>query len=122
MTPMRTCGWSLVALVALTVLPASAQAAWIGLRNDTQNPIIVQTGTVVNNTVAPGRPMTLNPGEVAWDCVLKPCVKCIGIYDSKTKQSLYEKKFPCSGDLFYSVQMNAQGKVILVPAQPPRRR
>ncbi len=118
---MRTFWLSLLALAAMAGLPAPSHAAWLGVRNASGVPIIVQTGVVVNNNVVPGRPTVLYPGDVAWDCAVKPCIKCVVIADQKNpKQVLLQANFPCGpGDVFLSVKMMGPGQYHLVPTMPP---
>lgn len=111
----------LLACTALAAAPASSRAAWLGLRNDSKTPIIVQTSTVVNNQTCPGRPLILYPGEVTWDCVVQPCIKDITICDAKTKKAIFEKKGTACGttDVFFSIQAGTPGQMKLVPTMPP---
>lgn len=113
-----------VILLACSILaagPGPARAAWLGLRNDTKAPIVIQTSTVVNNMPCAGRPLVLYPGEVTWDCVVQPCVKDITICDAKTKKPIVEKKGTACGttDVFFSIQQGAPGQMKLVPTMPP---
>lgn len=110
-------------LLACTVVTAAPHPTYLGLRNDSQTPLMVQTASVINNKVCPGRSIVLYPGEVTWDCVVQPCLKNITIFDAKTKKLLLEKKGTACGtsDVFFSVQ-SAGGQVRLVPAAPPPRR
>lgn len=101
--------------------PASALAGWLGFRNDTKTPLVIQTSTISDGGVTPGRPMSMYPAEVAWDNVVEPCIKNIAIYDPKQpKRPLFETKIQCGeADLFFSVQMPLPGQFKLVPAKPP---
>ena len=121
MTLLRSTCSALAALLLLGLAPAASSAAWFGLRNDTKAPIVVQTGVMVNNKLAPGRPQVLYPGEVAWDSTMKPCIKIIAIYDPKNpKQPLLQKAVPCGPtDVFLSVNTAPPAQIILTPATPP---
>ena len=61
----------LTGLVAL-LLPTIANAAWLGYKNNTAVPVVIQSAVVVNNQLRWGKPHTLFPGEVAWDAVTTP--------------------------------------------------
>lgn len=124
MPRIRPAWFALLALVAIAATPATSQAAWLGLRNETGAPIVVQTGVVANNAMTPGRPIVIYPNEVAWDCALKPCVKAIAIADPKNpKQVLLQVNVPVGpGDVFLAVKMIGPGQYRLVPAPPPAKR
>lgn len=115
---------AILAMAALAAAPATSDAAWFGLRNETGAAIVVQTGVVVDKTVTPGRPLVIYPNEVTWDCALKPCVKCVAIADpNNPKQILFSANVPVGpGDVFLAVKMVAPGQYRLVPAPPPARR
>jgi hypothetical protein len=121
MSWLRTVWLGLAALLLTTLTPAVSSAAWFGLRNDTKVPIVVQTGVMINNKLVPGRPAVLYPGEVAWDCAVKPCIKVIAIYDPKNpKVPLLQKTMPLGPiDVFLSVKTPAPGVITLTPATPP---
>lgn len=121
MNAIRATWVGVLACTALAAVPGPSPAAWLGLRNDTKTPIIIQTATVVNNQPCPGRPLVLYPGEVTWDCVVQPCIKDIAICDAKTKKPIFEKKGTACGttDLFFSVQSATPGQMKLTPTTPP---
>jgi hypothetical protein len=115
----------LIGCALLLGLPLLARAdGWVGLRNDSKTPIVVQASTVVNNRVVPGRLVLLYPGEVAWDCVVQPCVKSIAVYDpQQANRPLFEKKVPCGTvDLFFAVQVPPSKEVEFSAMAAPRRR
>ncbi|MGE3809646.1 MAG: hypothetical protein AB7K24_33695 [Gemmataceae bacterium] len=108
---IRTLG--LLATVLLAGGPSYAQAAWLGLRNDTGAPIVVQA--------APGRPMVLLPGEITWENVPRPTVKAMQILGAKPPRPLlFQGRVPCGNtDMFFSIRQVAPNRVNLLPAIPP---
>ncbi len=113
----------LLALLSLGALPAASQGAWIGFRNDMKDPIVVQGASVVNGQVRWGKPHTLLPGEVCWDCIIQPGNKIIKVVSAKPPNKvLYQNTMMVVGDLFFSVQFQPPANAKLVPAKPPTRR
>ena len=114
----------ILALLIVAAAPASSWAAWLGLRNDLKDTVIVQSSIVTaNRRPVPGsRPKRLVAGEVAWDAVLLPGNRVIQIFDAKGVE-IYRKTIPVTGDVFFSIQMDPKLGVLLVPVkaapQPP---
>ncbi len=112
-----------LAVLALAALPAVADAAWLGFRNDTPYVLIVQGTSVVNNTVRQGKRHVLQPGEVGWDLITLPGNKLFVIADAKQPtRVLHQAIVPFAGpDQFFSIQVDQQGaavKLKLTPAKP----
>lgn len=122
-------------LIGLLV-PAVAEAAWVGFRNDTGSPILVQGASVVNNQLRRGKPRLLLPGEVYWDCILLPGRKLIIVADAQQPNVTLYQDFiiVAAADLFFSVQKDMPlplkqapksrtpppaPKAKLVPTKPP---
>lgn len=116
--------------VVACLFPAKAAASWLGYRNDTAQPVTVQTSVLVNGRVVRGTPHVLYPGEVAWDSVAAPGPRQISIYDPKAGNRLVAQDSINIGnvDIFLSVQLQAvqpaPGKaavpvVRLVPTRVP---
>lgn len=124
MISLRPIWLAILALAAVAAMPASSDAAWFGLRNETGAAIVVQTGVVADKMVVPGRPLVIYPNEVAWDPAIKPCVKTVAIADPKNpKQVLFTANVQVGpGDVFLAVKMVAPGQYRLVPAPPPAKR
>jgi hypothetical protein len=111
----------LLALASGLSLPGAAPG-WLGVRNDTGAPVVVQTATVVNNTVRRGKPQLLQPGEVALDALCGPSVKRVTVYDPKRpNQPLFQDDVTCKGDdLFFSLRPEAVPVVkVGMPPPPP---
>jgi hypothetical protein len=112
--------WVLPLLVALSAVPASAHAAWLGFRNDTSVPVVVQGTTMVNRQVRRTKPHLLYSREVAWDAILQAGNQMITVYDAKNPRLiLYKGTIMVTGDLFYSLQVD-MGKIKLVQVKPSR--
>lgn len=128
---MRQLANPLLAALLLAVAGPAAEAAWLGFRNETPVPIVVQGASVVGNAVRRGRPHLLYPGEVAWDSVSIPGEKVLTIHLAKQPALiLLRETVPFKGsDLFFAIQLDTQQptdrtkpapvKVKLTPAKPP---
>jgi hypothetical protein len=143
MGSQRESRWSVgrfgLAGLALALLPAFANAAWLGYKNNTNAVVVIQTSdlVVVNGQVKPGRvgkAHTLYPGEVAWDPIAAPGPRLISIYDPKQNNKLiFQDRADCNkNDIFLSFQLvtppPVRGQVqqpqlkllpIVIPAQAP---
>ena len=110
-------------IVALMfALAAPVSAGWIGFRNDTNQPVVVQRAVVVRNRVRYSRPITLYPGEVSWDSVAQPGVKTLQVFDTR-RRPLYHDNINCGrGDQFYAIRMVRPAQVQLVPLKHGCRR
>jgi hypothetical protein len=126
----RAAGLAVLAILVGVICPAAADAGWLGLRNDTGAPIVVQGASLVNNVMRRGRPQLLFPGEVTWEAILIPGKKVIEIYDPKLPKHppVHQEIIPVAGaDLFYSIQLDAPPKAPVpaavkfkfVPTKPP---
>jgi hypothetical protein len=86
--------------------PEVGRAAWLGFRNDTTSPVIVQTTGIVNRIARQGKAHILMPGDVSWDQLIVPGSQLITIADAKQPiRTLYLNAIPFTGnDLFFSIQ------------------
>src|SRR5437667_11919982 len=121
MARFRQFGWSTGALACLAALgvPSLADAAWLGYKNDTNVPVIIQCAIVVNNQPRWGKPHPLFPGEVAWDAVTAPGPRLLGVFDPKQNNRLVYTEPITVGvaDIFLSLQMVTPPPV---RGQPPQ--
>ncbi|GIW82324.1 MAG: hypothetical protein KatS3mg105_4131 [Gemmatales bacterium] len=105
----------LLAVVAVVAaLPADADAAWFGLRNDTKTPLLIQ--------VLPGRPTILYPGDVAWDAIIRPGTRLLSVYDPRAPQRpIYQGKVNCgAANQFFSIRLSGPGRIVFVPTRPSK--
>jgi hypothetical protein len=119
---IQTWHWLLLAGLGLGAWPASAHGAWLGYRNDTKTPVIVQSHSIVNRMIRQGRPHLLYSGEVAWDPIIQAGQKIITVYDAKTRAVLFQTTVTVTADLFLSAQPDGPGKAKLVPAKMPKNK
>jgi hypothetical protein len=122
------CALALACLAAL-FLPAFADAAWLGYRNDTTVPVVIQSATIVNNQLRWGKPHSLFPGEIAWDAVPSPGGRIVGVFDPKKNNlPVYQEAVTVgSTDIFLSLQMVTppargqpqQPQPKFIPTKPP---
>ncbi len=115
--PLRSLRLGVLALAVLAALPALANAAEMGFKNDLAIPIIVQGQSVVNKVLRRGQPLLINPTKLAWDTNIMPGQRIIIIYDAnRTNRILGRFVIPCDGrDFLFSVQL-----VPVPPGVPPR--
>lgn len=115
--------WWLTCLAAL-VLPTFVNAAWLGYKNNTSVPVVIQSAVVVNNQLRWGKPHTLFPGEVAWDAVTTPGARVVGVYDPKQSNRLVYQENIIVGvnDIVLSLQLVTPPQLPGRPVQPPQLR
>jgi hypothetical protein len=101
-----------LALLGVALVPAFADAAWLGYKNNTSAIVIIQATdlVVVNGQVKTGRvgkAHTLYPGEVAWDPIAAAGSRLISVYDPKQNNHLlHQDRVDCNKkDIFLSLQM-----------------
>lgn len=113
-------------LTVLTALlaPAISHAAWLGYKNNTSVPVVIQSAVVVNNQLRWGKPHTLFPGEVAWDAVTAPGARVVGVYDPKQNNRLVyqENIIVGNADIVLSLQIVAPQPMPGRPVQQPQLR
>jgi hypothetical protein len=117
------CGCGLACLIALVGV-STAHGAWLGYRNDTGVPVIIQSAVVVNNQERWGKPHTLFPGEIAWDAVPAPGARIVGVFDPKQNNRLAYRDGLVVGtaDIFLSLQMVPSPQLPGRPPQAPQPR
>ncbi|MBV9121784.1 MAG: hypothetical protein JO112_00310 [Planctomycetes bacterium] len=116
--------WCVLGLLGLVLGAAPARAGWLGFRNDTESPLLIQ----INNVDRSGKAQLLYPGEVAWTCVVQPAPKVIRIYQAKLPRRLLreDKVFCGQEDLFFSVRFDHSSPESLIatsqtsPGRPGR--
>jgi hypothetical protein len=99
----------------------AASAAWLTVRNDTRQSVVVQETVVVNGQVKRGKPATLLPGESLREYVPAPTAKRIEVLDSRNpRQLLWSGNLSCAGETqAYSVATGG-GRVVVRPVEDPR--
>ncbi|MFL5329593.1 MAG: hypothetical protein ACJ8C4_11820 [Gemmataceae bacterium] len=105
-----------IAIAILGVIAPASQAAWLGYKNETKAPMVVQTTVVVNNQIVRGKAHVLYPNEIAWDNIPAPGSRQISIYDPKANNKLIHQDTITIGnlDIFLSARMET-------PAQQPNK-
>jgi hypothetical protein len=122
--------WQTAAVLMTAVVPARADAAWLGYKNDTTAVIVVQSASVVNNNqVRLGKAHMLYPGEIAWDAVTAPGLRQISVFDPKQPTRPLHRDVINSQNIdFLSVQIFTpppvrgqaqQQQIRFVPSKPP---
>jgi hypothetical protein len=112
----------LVPVAACVVALAYAgpvNAAWLTIKNDTQQTIAVQETVVVNGKVRRGKPTNLLAGETLREYIPGPTVKTIEVFDpQKPRQSLWSGSLNCPDELQTFSISSAGGRVMVRPTNP----
>jgi hypothetical protein len=97
---------ALLAVVAVGLWPAAAEAAVLSFRNETESPIMVQGISIINGVARRGKLHVLRAGEVGQELILVPGAKLIIVADAKQPTHiLCQKTIQFTGtDLFYAIQ------------------
>jgi hypothetical protein len=101
-----TLGLSMVMLCLGGSRSVGADGGWLGFRNDTNSPIIVQGISIINRVPRQGPRHVLQPGQESWDVMIAPGNKMIIIADAKqpTRTLLQPTVNYAGADLFFSIQ------------------
>ncbi len=118
--------WFFAMLLSIHAVPA-CRGAWLGFRNNTARPLIVQTITPGGNR--PENAKTANfqrlfPGEVSWGSVVKSGVRRIVVYDARQPDRILATREITiqAQDLFFSLGGRGSGPVNIASAPIPRKR
>jgi hypothetical protein len=108
----RPSGLAPLAVVAVGLWAAAAEAAVIAFRNETDGPIMVQGISIINRVARRGKLHVLRPGEVAGELILVPGTRLIIIADAKQPtRILCQEIIQFTGtDLFYAIQRDEPDK------------
>jgi hypothetical protein len=97
-----------------------AEAGWVTIRNDTDQPVVVQESCVVNNQVRRGKPVRLMPGEVHREYQSCPGTRAVQFLDGVGgKKKMFEGELKWDKDDHSFEIRDDAGKVKLAPANPP---
>jgi hypothetical protein len=103
---LRSTLFAALALLGLSVWPATAKAAKLAFRNDGPSPVVIHGTTLIRGVVVRGKPLLINPGQSAsWDAM--PAGNAIiTVLDAKapTKTLFTGTLTVGTDDLYYSVQ------------------
>jgi hypothetical protein len=110
-------------LAALLALPEASRAAGIGLRNETNVPILVQGASIVNGMIRRSQPFGVGSGQIGWDLNLDPGPRQITVYDAtRPNRILFQGVVRFQGkDMFFLIRPSpqpAQFPLTLVPHVP----
>jgi len=113
-------GFVIAAMMAIAV-SSTAHAGWLGYKNESTVPVVVQTSTVVNNVIVRGKAHTLYPGEIAWDNIPAPAVRQLSVFDAKNnnKLILQDTVTLVNRDVFLSVRSETPAQQPGKPAPQP---
>lgn len=113
---------ALLAAVLVGSAPATANAGWLGFRNETKSAVVVQISHESAARLQHGKPHLLNPGNVTWERVLQPGKKWITIYDpAQPRRVLFKGPLLYAGnDLFFAIQQEeTPAGLPVTPVTPP---
>jgi hypothetical protein len=92
------------ALLLLALTPWAAAEGIVAYRNDTRQPLVVQSAAKVNGSVKLSKPQTLFPGERAVDSLVVSGLRRIVIYDARRPNIvLLQVDVANQEDTFYSI-------------------
>jgi hypothetical protein len=121
---------NLLAVTALALAPAAAEAGWLSVRNDTRGTLVVQEIVVVNNQARRGPQRQLFAGEIAVESVTGAGVKRFIVFDPKQPNVilLNEDVKYTGADQVFSIQVDPpamaglppQYKLVPYKGPPPR--
>jgi hypothetical protein len=113
---LSSIGIAFVCLVANR--SAAAEGGWLGFRNETNTPIIVQGVSIINRVPRQGPRHVLQPGQECWYVMIAKGNKLILVADAKQPTRLLaQETVTYSGtDIFFAVQPDAA--VIPLPNAP----
>jgi hypothetical protein len=102
---------ALLAVVVLGLLPVAADAANMGFKNDTNQPMYLQGYSVVNGRILRGPIWTIPPGKTVVDVNLPAGARFIKITDAANRVLFNEPvAFEGNVDVLYSIQPLVQSK------------
>lgn len=112
-----------LAVLAALAFAGSARAGWVTIKNDTNQPIVVQEVAVINGKPVRGKPVKLIAGESFREFQNTPGIKTYEIYDAnKPNTVLCTSQLNCTGNSqAFSVGV-ANGRVGVVPVPEPKKR
>ncbi|HYV35747.1 MAG TPA: hypothetical protein VE988_08590 [Gemmataceae bacterium] len=116
---LRNARHGLLTLLAVALIPAASEAAGMGFRNNTAEPIYVQGSMVVNGQVKRGPLILIKPGQTAWDVNLPMGARTITIYNA-ANQKIYQevRAFQGVDVLFVVTSMQLKGQPQRIDLQP----
>jgi hypothetical protein len=99
---------------------SGAEAAWVTIRNNTPQTIVVQETLIVNGQPKRGRPTTLLPGESFREFIPAPTNKKVEVIDPKRPpRLLWSGVLKCADETQTFAVTGAAGRVSVVPLKPP---
>lgn len=111
-------------LVLVSLEKGSVQAAWLGFRNDSSIPVMVQSSCLIKEKPWPLKSQTLYPGEVAWQSILHAGPRRILIKEANTPNKfLLQVTILCgSEDQFFLFQFIPPGPAKFIAVKSPQTR
>ena len=110
----------LVGVALLLALAGHAKAAWVTIRNNTPQTIVVQEKLVVNGQVKRGRPITLLPGESFREFMPAPSTKQMEITDPKRPpRLLWSGVLKCAEEVQTFTVVGSAGHLTVMPLALP---
>lgn len=131
MKPLRASLWIALSLAGL-LLPSTAEASWLGFRNDSRLVLTVQTYTESRQGNRLGVPHLLHPGETSWEWAEAHCSRRLHVRSGTAPRTLLLQGVELSvksSDALFAIQDCSQAaketklevrKVWEGSRQPPR--
>src|SRR3954447_414747 len=110
----------LLAVLLAALLPASAAAEMVTVRNETRGPLVVQGACVVRGRLMRDRPRLLAPGD-ATPAIAMPGDKVLTVYEPRNpNRVLYQGVIPAgTDDQTYRLVPDGPGGLRLEQRRPP---
>lgn len=114
----------IAACVVVLAFNELTHAAWLVIKNDSKQTIIVQETVMVNGKVKRCKPMNLLPGETVREYIVGPAVKTIDLFDpQKPRQVLWSGRLNCPDETqtFSITGAGDRVKVQPIHSQPSKK-
>lgn len=106
-TPYILRTWPLSLMALLLFAGHGVADGLVAYRNDTNQPIIVQSAVVVNNSMRRSKPQMIYPGEIAVDGLNATDVRRITLYDpKKPSTAIHQEEVSIGKDVLLSIQVD----------------
>jgi uncharacterized membrane protein len=84
------------ACAAVLAFAEPMHAAWLVIKNDSKQAIVVQETVIVNGKVKRGKPTNLLPGETVREYIPGPTMKTIDLFNpQRPRQALWSGQLNC---------------------------
>jgi hypothetical protein len=109
-------------VIVASYCSGSAQSAWLTIKNDTNQAIVVQENVVVNGQTKRGKPINLLPGEKLREYIPAPTMKNIEVFDVQNpKQAVWSGNLNCNEEKQTFSVSSKNGKIAVGEVDCPQK-